>query len=95
MRKQALGTRAPMSIPQDQNLRWSLDFGGLTTTPTDRTRASTGSRQPSLQPAHSGAEPEQTLLINEGKPGEQVSQWGTRDAIKRDGMEVDAPSLDY
>jgi putative transposase len=25
-RKRALGTRAPMSIPQDQNLRWSLDF---------------------------------------------------------------------
>jgi putative transposase len=25
-RKRALGTRAPISIPQDQNLRWSLDF---------------------------------------------------------------------
>ncbi len=25
-RKRALGTRAPMSIPQDVNLRWSLDF---------------------------------------------------------------------
>jgi putative transposase len=25
-RKRALGTRAPMSIPQDQNLLWSLDF---------------------------------------------------------------------
>jgi putative transposase len=25
-RKRALGTRAPMSIPQDQNLRWSVDF---------------------------------------------------------------------
>src|ERR1700744_5978290 len=25
-RKRALGTRAPMAIPQDQNLRWSLDF---------------------------------------------------------------------
>ena len=25
-RKRALGTRAPMTIPQDQNLRWSLDF---------------------------------------------------------------------
>ena len=25
-RKRALGTRAPMSIPQDLNLRWSLDF---------------------------------------------------------------------
>jgi putative transposase len=25
-RKRALGTRAPMSIPQDRNLRWSLDF---------------------------------------------------------------------
>ena len=25
-RKRALGTRAPMVIPQDQNLRWSLDF---------------------------------------------------------------------
>jgi putative transposase len=25
-RKRALGTRAPMSIPQDANLRWSLDF---------------------------------------------------------------------
>lgn len=25
-RKRAPGTRAPMSIPQDQNLRWSLDF---------------------------------------------------------------------
>jgi putative transposase len=25
-RKRALGTRAPMSIPQDQNLRWSLGF---------------------------------------------------------------------
>jgi len=24
--KRALGTRAPMAIPQDQNLRWSLDF---------------------------------------------------------------------
>ncbi|MBN9597823.1 MAG: IS3 family transposase [Afipia sp.] len=25
-RKRALGTRAPMTMPQDQNLRWSLDF---------------------------------------------------------------------
>jgi putative transposase len=25
-RKRALGTRAPMAIPQDQNLRWSIDF---------------------------------------------------------------------
>ena len=25
-RKRALGIRAPMAIPQDQNLRWSLDF---------------------------------------------------------------------
>jgi putative transposase len=25
-RKRALGTRAPMAIPQDMNLRWSLDF---------------------------------------------------------------------
>jgi transposase InsO family protein len=25
-RKRALGTRAPITIPQDQNLRWSLDF---------------------------------------------------------------------
>jgi putative transposase len=25
-RKRALGTRAQMAIPQDQNLRWSLDF---------------------------------------------------------------------
>ena len=25
-RKQALGTRAPMTIPQGQNLRWSIDF---------------------------------------------------------------------
>jgi putative transposase len=25
-RKRALGTRAPMAIPQDLNLRWSLDF---------------------------------------------------------------------
>jgi hypothetical protein len=25
-RKRALGTRAPMLIPQNQNLRWSLDF---------------------------------------------------------------------
>lgn len=25
-RKRALGTRAPMTIPQNQNLRWSLDF---------------------------------------------------------------------
>lgn len=25
-RKRALGTRAPMTFPQDQNLRWSLDF---------------------------------------------------------------------
>src|SRR6185503_1216021 len=25
-RKRALGTRAPMAIPQDANLRWSLDF---------------------------------------------------------------------
>ena len=25
-RKRALGTRAPIAIPQDQNLRWSLDF---------------------------------------------------------------------
>src|SRR3979411_3030084 len=25
-RKRALGTRAPMTIPQDCNLRWSLDF---------------------------------------------------------------------
>ena len=25
-RKRALGTRAPMSIPQDANLRWSLDL---------------------------------------------------------------------
>ena len=25
-RKRALGTRAPMTIPQDRNLRWSLDF---------------------------------------------------------------------
>ncbi len=25
-RKRALGTRAPMTIPQDCNQRWSLDF---------------------------------------------------------------------
>ena len=25
-RKRALGTRAPMAIPQDRNLCWSLDF---------------------------------------------------------------------
>jgi len=25
-RKRALGTRAPMTIPQGQNLRWSIDF---------------------------------------------------------------------
>jgi putative transposase len=25
-RKRALGTRAPMAIPQDRDLRWSLDF---------------------------------------------------------------------
>jgi putative transposase len=25
-RKRALGTRAPMALPQDRNLRWSLDF---------------------------------------------------------------------
>ena len=25
-RKRAMGTRAPMAIPQDRNLRWSLDF---------------------------------------------------------------------
>ena len=25
-RKRALGTRAPMAIPQSRNLRWSLDF---------------------------------------------------------------------
>ena len=25
-RKRALGSRAPMAIPQDRNLRWSLDF---------------------------------------------------------------------
>ena len=25
-RKRALGTRAPMTIPQDRNLRWSIDF---------------------------------------------------------------------
>ena len=25
-RKRALGTRAPMTIPQGRNLRWSLDF---------------------------------------------------------------------
>src|SRR4051794_39841115 len=43
--------------------------GGSTTTPPDRTRASTGSHRPSSQPAPTGAEPEQTLLINEGKQG--------------------------
>ena len=25
-RKRALGTRAPMAVPQDRNLRWSLNF---------------------------------------------------------------------
>jgi putative transposase len=25
-RKRALGTRAPMGVPQDRNPRWSLDF---------------------------------------------------------------------
>jgi hypothetical protein len=25
-RKRALSTRGPIAIPQDQNLRWSLDF---------------------------------------------------------------------
>jgi putative transposase len=29
-RKRALGTRAPMAIPQDRNLRWSLDFAADT-----------------------------------------------------------------
>jgi len=27
-RKRALGTRAPMAIPQSRNLRWSLDRDG-------------------------------------------------------------------
>ena len=43
--------------------------GGSTTTPTDRTRASTGSHQPSSQHAPTGAKPEQTLLINEDNSG--------------------------
>jgi hypothetical protein len=25
-RKRALGARAPMTVPQDRNLRWSLDY---------------------------------------------------------------------
>jgi putative transposase len=35
-RKRALGTRAPMAIPQDANQRWSLDF--VTDTLTDGRR---------------------------------------------------------
>jgi putative transposase len=49
-RKRATGTRAPMAIPQAPNQRWSLDFvpapsssaGGVTTTPSDRTRRMAG-----------------------------------------------------
>lgn len=33
-RKRALGTRAPMAIPQAPNQRWSLDF--VSVTPTER-----------------------------------------------------------
>jgi len=37
-RKRALGTRAPMAIPQDRNLRWSIDFVADTLTSGRRFR---------------------------------------------------------
>ena len=37
-RKRALGTRAPMAIPQDANQRWSLDFVSDTLTDGRRFR---------------------------------------------------------
>src|SRR6201995_162114 len=46
--------------------------GGSTTTPTDRTRASTGSRQPSLQPAPTRAKPRTESPYKRGQIGEQV-----------------------
>src|ERR1700761_6912203 len=47
--------------------------GGSTTTPTDRTRASTGSHRPSLQPAPTGAKPRTDSPYKRGQIGEQVT----------------------
>ena len=43
----ALGARAPMAIPQDQNLRWSLDFvmDTLVSGRRFRTQRSAGNRR--------------------------------------------------
>nr|AWM05895.1 hypothetical protein CIT39_05145 [Bradyrhizobium symbiodeficiens]QDF36268.1 hypothetical protein FJN17_01110 [Bradyrhizobium symbiodeficiens] len=48
-----------------------------------------------MQPAPLRGRTRTDSTYKRGQTGEQVSQWGTRDAIKRDGMEVDAPSLAY
>lgn len=46
-RKRALGIRVPMAIPQDQNLRWSLDFvmDTLVSGRRFRTQRSAGNRR--------------------------------------------------
>jgi transposase InsO family protein len=46
--------------------------GGSTTTPTDRTRASTGSHRPSLQPARLKGRTRTDSTYKRGQTGEQV-----------------------
>src|SRR4051794_26792116 len=58
--------------PISTKLARSLRNGGSTTTPTDRTRASTGSHRPSLQPAPTGAKPRTDSTYKRGQIGEQV-----------------------
>src|ERR1700730_2797065 len=53
--------------------------GGSTTTPIDRTRASTGSHRPSLQPAPTGAKPRTDSTHKRGQIGEQVNGSGIND----------------
>ena len=74
-RKRALGITAPIAIPQDQNLRWSLDFGMDDERSRSRGLSSDcGTRCPAIWPAlllvvvvaglASGMSPDRGVLFN-------------------------------
>ena len=68
--------RAPVRQSQARRARSSKN-GGPTTTPTDRTRASTGSHQPSSQHAPTGGKTGTDSPYERGQIGEQVSGYAS------------------
>ena len=79
-RKRALGTRAPMAIPQEPNQRWSLDF--VSDSLTDGRRLALNTFRLS---AEKQAKPSITLLYDK-KSGSRLLTWEERSSTAAQGV---------